>query len=96
MPPGSEVYLHYVLHRRVRLTIALGTPTGPCGTLNVKRRYFPLHRPAAGTWSLQFDQRKSYSQRDPACHSRPGPAVPLVIRRSVDAALTRIEGRPLR
>jgi hypothetical protein len=61
MPPGKQVYLHYVLHGRVRLTVALGTPAGPCGTLNVKRRYFPIHRPAAGTWSLQFDQRKRYS-----------------------------------
>jgi hypothetical protein len=61
MPPRVTVYLHYVLHRRARATITLGRPAPPCGTLTVKRRYFPFHRPAAGTWTLQFDGKKHYS-----------------------------------
>ncbi len=85
MPLGKEVYLHYVLHRRVRLTVALGMPTGPCGTLNVKRRYFPLHRPAAGTWSLQFDQRKSYSSA-----TRPAIRGRVLLFRSSSAAASML------
>jgi hypothetical protein len=61
MPPGVTIYLHYVLHRRVKTTATLGKPAAPCGTLTVKRRYFPFDRPAAGTWTLQFDDKKHYS-----------------------------------
>lgn len=61
MPPGVTVYLHYVLHRRVKTTATLGKPAAPCGTLIVKRRYFPFDKPGAGTWTLQFDDKKHYS-----------------------------------
>ena len=85
MPPGKQVYLHYVLHRHLKLTVALGTPAGPCGTLTVKRRYFPLHRPAAGTWSLQFDQKKSYSSA-----TRPAIRGRVLLFRSSSAAASML------
>jgi hypothetical protein len=61
MPPGVTIYLHYVLHRHVKTTATLGKPAAPCGTLTIKRRYFPFDKPAAGTWTLQFDGKKHYS-----------------------------------
>jgi hypothetical protein len=61
MPPGQLVYLHYVYRGRARATVTLGRPSAPCGVLTVKRRFFPMRRPAVGTWIFQFDNRKRYS-----------------------------------
>ena len=59
-----DVYLHYVApDGRLRETVALGRARGVCGHLRTPnpQRLFPF-RPRAGTWTLQFDTRKS-SQR---------------------------------
>jgi hypothetical protein len=61
MPPGVQVYLHYVFHGRSRGTVSLGKPAAPCGTLSVKRRFFPFNHPKVGVWTFQFDNAKRYS-----------------------------------
>lgn len=61
MPPGVELYLHYVYKGRSRATVPLGKPSSPCGILVVKRRFFPMRNPHVGTWTFQFDDKKSYS-----------------------------------
>jgi hypothetical protein len=54
--PGTPVYLHRMLRGRNRRTVKLAVPTGPCGTFSVRRRQFPMRRPASGTWTFRFEQ----------------------------------------
>jgi hypothetical protein len=57
-----DVYLHYVAPNGVlRKTVLLGRARGVCGHLRPtsRRRLFPF-RARAGTWTLQFDTRKTY------------------------------------
>jgi hypothetical protein len=57
-----DVYLHYVAPDGVlRQTVSLGRARGVCGHLRTPnlRRLFPF-RARAGTWTLQFDTRKTY------------------------------------
>jgi hypothetical protein len=63
MPPGATVWLHYVFHGKQRYVKKLGRPKAPCGTLTVRRRFFPVNRPKTGTWTFQFDNRKRYSKQ---------------------------------
>jgi hypothetical protein len=62
MPPGVQLYLHYVFHGRSKADVALGKPKAPCGTLSVKRRFFPFRHPKLGIWTFQFDDQKRYSK----------------------------------
>jgi hypothetical protein len=57
-----DIYLHYVApNGRLRETVSLGRARGVCGHLRTPspRRLFPF-RARAGTWTLQFDTRKTY------------------------------------
>ena len=54
--PGVPVYLHHMLRGRNRKTIRLAQPQGPCGTFSVRRKQFPIKRPAIGTWTFRFEQ----------------------------------------
>ena len=57
-----DVYVHYVApNGKVRDTVELGMARGVCGHLRTTnpRRLFPF-RARAGTWTLQFDTRKTY------------------------------------
>jgi hypothetical protein len=58
---GTVVYGHYVRAGKLRKTVALGTPQGPCGTLDVKRRQIPISKPKTGRWTLQVDNQQAYS-----------------------------------
>ena len=60
---GPDVYAHYVRKRKLRKTVRLGAPQGPCGRIDVKRRQIPLPQPALGRWMLQVDNQKAYSTR---------------------------------
>jgi hypothetical protein len=62
MPPGQTIYLHYVFHGKQRARVTLGTAKAPCGTLTVRKRFFPMRRPAVGTWKLQIDNQKRFSK----------------------------------
>jgi hypothetical protein len=62
MAPGRTVWLHYVFHRKQRARVKMGTAKAPCGTLNVRKRFFPMRRPSVGTWTFQFDESKRYSK----------------------------------
>lgn len=54
--PGVPVYLHHLLRGRNRDTVELGQPEGPCGTLKVRRKQFPMRRPASGLWTFRAEQ----------------------------------------
>jgi hypothetical protein len=58
---GTDVYAHYVRKRKLRKTVRLGAPQGPCGRIDVMRRQLPLRKPALGRWTLQVDNQKAYS-----------------------------------
>jgi hypothetical protein len=63
MPPGVTLYLHYVYRGRSRGTVTLGKPSAPCGTLSVRRRFFPFNNPHVGIWTFQFDDKRRYSSK---------------------------------
>jgi hypothetical protein len=58
--PGAPVYAHYTRRGRDRKTVRIATPGGPCGTFKVRRKLFPITRPANGTWVVYFDQDRRY------------------------------------
>lgn len=62
--PVDQAYVHYVApNGRLVKTVALGRPTGQCGSIpkTTKRRLFPFRRTCGGSWQLQFDTRRRYS-----------------------------------
>jgi hypothetical protein len=71
---GAPVYGHYVYGGRVRRTVRLALPTGPCGTFSVRRRQIPIGSPRIGEWTLQVDQQRRYSP------TPDGVSVPIAIR----------------
>jgi hypothetical protein len=76
---GPEVFAHYVRGGKLRKTVSLGAPVGPCGRVDVRRRQIPLVRPKVGRWKLQVDNQASYSET-------PGTVavtVPITVRRVV-------------
>ncbi len=58
--PATPVYLHATLRGRKRRTVEFAQPTGPCGTFTVRRRQFPVRRPASGLWTFRFEQDARY------------------------------------
>jgi hypothetical protein len=58
---GPDAFAHYVRKGKLRKTVRLGTPKGPCGRIDVKRRQIPLLEPALGRWTLQVDNQRTYS-----------------------------------
>jgi hypothetical protein len=60
---GPQIYAHYVRAGKLRKTVSLGAPAGPCGRLDVERRQIPVRRPATGRWTLQVDSQRAYSPR---------------------------------
>ena len=72
--PGLPIYAHYVFAGKVRRSVRLGLPKGPCGTFNFKRKQFPFKKsPRRGTWTIQFDQHPQYNPKAPV-------RVPMTIR----------------
>jgi hypothetical protein len=49
---GAPVYAHYLYRGKVRETVRLADPRGPCGRFRVRRRQLPIRRPEVGTWIL--------------------------------------------
>ena len=62
----APVYVHYLRSGATGSsdTVSLGTASGPCGRIasSAARRLFPF-TPRTGTWSLQFDTKRSYSAK---------------------------------
>jgi hypothetical protein len=58
---GTNAYGHYVRRNKLRKTVRLGAPQGPCGRIDVKRPQIPIDEPAFGRWTLQVDNQKEYS-----------------------------------
>ena len=46
--PGLPVYAHYVFAGKVRRSVRLGLPKGPCGTFNFEAQAIPSRRARAG------------------------------------------------
>ncbi len=57
------VYGHYVRAGKLRKTVTLGVPQGPCGTIDVRKRQIPITKPKTGRWTLQVDNQQAYSSR---------------------------------
>jgi hypothetical protein len=58
---GTQVYAHYLRADKLRKTVSLGAPEGPCGRVDVRRRQFPIKRPKLGRWTLQVDNQADYT-----------------------------------
>jgi hypothetical protein len=75
---GTAIYGHYLRAGKVRRTVMLGTPQGPCGRLDVARRQIPVRHPATGHWTLQVDNQRAYSAHPSGVFVRVGIAVKRV------------------
>jgi hypothetical protein len=62
---GPAVYAHYLRKGKVRKTVLLATPSGPCGTFDVRKRQLPIRRPQTGRWTVQIDQDRVW-RADPS------------------------------
>jgi hypothetical protein len=61
---AAPVYAHYVFAGKVRKSVRLGLPKGPCGTFHFKRQQFPFKKtPRRGNWTIQFDQHLRYDPK---------------------------------
>lgn len=60
---NRTVYAHYVFRGKARMHQRLGRTKRPCGTLAKRTRFFPRGRISRGTWTIQFDHRRTYSSR---------------------------------
>jgi hypothetical protein len=58
---GPMVYGHYVRKGKLRKTVKLGAPQGPCGRVSVRHRQIPIKHAANGRWTLQVDNQATYS-----------------------------------
>jgi hypothetical protein len=76
---GTTIYGHYLRAGKLRKTVALGTPQGPCGRLDVVRRQIPVRHPATGRWTLQVDNQRDYSERPSSVFVRLGITVKRVV-----------------
>ncbi len=62
---GKTLYAHYVLHGKLRKTVAIGHLTGPCGDLKKTQRQFPFRPVRAGTYKVKLDATKKYPNKSP-------------------------------
>ena len=76
---GVEVFGHYLRRGKLRRTVSLGAPQGPCGRVDITRRQIPVRNPHVGRWVLQVDNEADYTP-DPAGVSVD---VPITVRRVV-------------
>ena len=74
---GPEVYGHYVRRGKLRRTVSLGRPKGPCGRVRALRRQIPLRQTATGRWTLQVDNQPWYSRPPAGVFVR----LPIVVKR---------------
>jgi hypothetical protein len=58
---GPDVFAHYLRGGKLRKTVRLGAPEGPCGRVDVRRRQFPFKRPKLGRWTVQVDNQADYT-----------------------------------
>ena len=82
---GTEVFAHYVRKDKLRKTVSLGAPQGPCGRISVLRRQIPVKRPALGRWTLQVDNQQAYSPEPPSVFMR----LTITVTRSPFASAVR-------
>lgn len=59
--PGKPIYGHYRYHGKTVRNYRFGVAKGVCGTLSVRARRLPA-KSKPGTWTVQFDQAKSYNR----------------------------------
>jgi hypothetical protein len=57
---SKRVYAHYIYRGKVRKTVRMAKPQGPCGSWHAHRRQIPVPNPGTGRWTVQFDQLRRY------------------------------------
>lgn len=59
----KPIFAHYIHRGEERKRVRLAKrPRGDCGRFSSKRRQIPVRRPATGTWIVQVDQQRRYSE----------------------------------
>jgi hypothetical protein len=76
---GVEVFGHYLRRGKLRKTVSLGAPQGPCGRVDIRRRQIPVRNPHVGRWILQVDNQAAYTPDPPGVSVD----VPITVRRVV-------------
>jgi hypothetical protein len=62
---GQTLYAHYILHGKLRKTVAIGRFRGPCGDLKKRARQFPFRPVPAGDYKVELDATKRYPNKAP-------------------------------
>jgi len=64
-PLTGTLYAHYVRAGRLVRTVPLGRLRGPCGDLVRPMREFPFRPVPAGSYRVQFDNRRAFTTTGP-------------------------------
>ena len=79
---GDGIYGHYLRRGKLRKTVLLGRPQGPCGRIDERHRQIPIRSPRTGRWTLQVDNEPNYTPR------------PLTVFVRLDITVKRVIGTP--
>jgi hypothetical protein len=61
---SGPVYAHYLYGGREQKRVRMVRRTrGACGTFVARRRQIPIEQPQNGEWTVQFDQKRVFSQQ---------------------------------
>jgi hypothetical protein len=60
---SGAIYAHVARGSKHLRTVSLGKPPAPCGELVARIPQLPISRPAKGSYTVQFDQQRSYKAR---------------------------------
>ncbi len=78
---ARTIYAHVKRGRKVR-NIRLGKAKAPCGTLRVKKKFFPRNRIPSGLYTIQIDGKRRYSSNTRPALQKVVQIFPRVVRRS--------------
>jgi hypothetical protein len=59
--PGVPIYAHFRYKHKTQSNYRMGVPKAPCGTLTKRAPGIVARHIKTGTWTIQIDQRKTYS-----------------------------------
>jgi hypothetical protein len=57
---AGRVYAHYIFRNKVRRTVRMAKPSGPCGDWEAHKPQIPVPHPKTGLWTVQFDQSRKF------------------------------------
>jgi hypothetical protein len=78
----KNVYAHYSFRGKLRKTVKMAKPSGPCGNWTSHRRQIPIPNPKTGSWFVQFDQFKRYVDQSHGTPTRNYVRLQIIVSRT--------------